>query len=82
MDILKINPKIEAIKKKKLDKLRKNRDNDKVKKGLHNLETAARENENLLPFIVESVRDYATIGEMTKALESVYNRYGKQSHAV
>jgi methylmalonyl-CoA mutase N-terminal domain/subunit len=83
VDILKINPKIEIIKKKKLDHLRTSRDNEKVAQGLDKLEKAARKGENLMPYIVRSVRDYATIGEMTKALQKVYSRYGRQnSHAI
>lgn len=79
VDILKINPQIEMIQKKKLDHLRKSRDNKKVSQGLSKLENAARTGENLMPYIVASVRDYATIGEMTNALQKIYTRYGKQS---
>ena len=79
VDLLKINPKIEIIQKKKLDHLRSSRDNKKVNKGLDKLENAARNNENVMPLIVQSVRDYATIGEMTSALEKVYSRYGRQN---
>src|SRR3989337_2629434 len=73
--IHKINPEIEAIKRERLKELRSKRDNDKVKVDLRRLEEAARGNENLMPFIVETVRDYATIGEMSMTLERVYGRY-------
>ncbi len=79
VDILKINPQIEMIQKKKLDHLRNSRDNKKVSQGLSKLENAARTGENLMPYIVASVRDYATIGEMTNALQKIYTRYGRQS---
>jgi methylmalonyl-CoA mutase N-terminal domain/subunit len=79
VDILKINPQIEMIQKKKLDHLRKSRDNKKVSQGLSKLENAARTGDNLMPYIVQSVRDYATIGEMTNALQKIYTRYGRQS---
>ena len=82
VDILKINPEIESIKKKKLKDLREKRDNKKVAHGLDELENAARNSENLMPYIVQAVRDYATIGEMTRALEKVYSRFGRQSQAV
>jgi methylmalonyl-CoA mutase N-terminal domain/subunit len=75
VEILKINPEIEAIKRERLKKLRAKRDNNKVKTDLGRLEEAARDGENLMPFIVEAVRDYATIGEMSAALEKVYGRY-------
>jgi methylmalonyl-CoA mutase, N-terminal domain len=75
VEIHKINPKIEAIKREKLKRLRGQRDGDKVRADLRRLEEAARSNENLVPHIVEAVRDYATIGEMSMTLEKVYGRY-------
>lgn len=75
VEILKIDPKIEEIKRERLKELRSRRDNDRVSADLKRLEEAARANENLMPYIVEAVRDYATIGEMSRALEKVYGRY-------
>lgn len=75
VEIHKINPQIEAIKRERLKRLRSQRDNEKVKADLRRLEEAARYNENLMPYIVEAVRDYATIGEMSITLEKVYGRY-------
>ena len=77
VELLKINPKIEEIKRQKLKTLREKRDNGRVNSDLKNLEEKARANENLMPYIVEAVRGYATIGEMTSALQNVYGRYGQ-----
>ncbi|MBI4228899.1 MAG: methylmalonyl-CoA mutase, partial [Deltaproteobacteria bacterium] len=77
VEIHKINPKIEKIKRQGLEALREKRDNGRVSSDLKNLEEKAIANENLMPYIVEAVRDYATIGEMTSALEKVYGRYGQ-----
>jgi methylmalonyl-CoA mutase N-terminal domain/subunit len=79
VEILKINPRIEAIKGERLKELRGKRQNDRVKAHLKRLEEASRANENLMPCIVEAVRDYATIGEMSNALEKVYGRFGRSS---
>jgi methylmalonyl-CoA mutase N-terminal domain/subunit len=81
VEILKIDPQIEVIKRERLKELRSKRDNGRVKADLKRLEEAARANENLMPYIVEAVRDYATIGEMTPALEKIYGRYGRSSKA-
>jgi methylmalonyl-CoA mutase N-terminal domain/subunit len=81
VELLKINPKIEEIKRKKLKTLREKRDSGSVNSDLHRLEEKARANENLMPYIVEAVRDYATIGEMTSALQNVYGRYGQSGGA-
>jgi len=77
VEILKINPQTEALKRERLKELRSKRDNDRVNADLKKLEEAARANENLMPYIVEAVRDYATIGEMSKAIEKVYGRFGR-----
>jgi methylmalonyl-CoA mutase N-terminal domain/subunit len=79
VEILEINPKIEKIKRQKLKTLREKRDNGRVNSDLKNLEEKAIANENLMPYIVEAVRGYATIGEMTCALQKVYGRYGQSS---
>lgn len=79
IEILKINPKIEEIKRQNLKTLREKRDNSRVSSDLKNIEEKAIANENLMPYIVEAVRRYATIGEMTSALEKVYGRYGRSS---
>jgi len=81
VEILKINPEIETIKRERLKELRNRRDNHRVNSDLKRLEEAARAGENLMPFIVEAVRDYATIGEMTRALERVYGRFGRSNKA-
>jgi methylmalonyl-CoA mutase N-terminal domain/subunit len=81
VEILKINPKIEEIKRQNLKTLREKRDNSRLSSDLKNLEEKAIANENLMPYIVEAVRGYATIGEMTAALEKVYSRYGQSSLA-
>jgi len=55
--------------------LKKKRNSKKVQTHLANLENAARENENLMPYIVEAVNEYCTIGEMISCLENVYGRF-------
>ncbi|MFV8282714.1 methylmalonyl-CoA mutase [Christiangramia marina] len=60
----------------RLEKIRSERDSDKVKNSLEKLTRAAKEeNANLLELAVEAARDRATLGEISDALESVYGRY-------
>jgi methylmalonyl-CoA mutase N-terminal domain/subunit len=60
----------------KLKKLRRDRDNDSVKKVLQRMQEAAKdEDANLMPHILEAVKAYATIGEMCDALRSVFGEY-------
>ena len=39
------------------------------------LESAARGTQNLMPYIVDAVRAYATLGEMCNLLRRVYGEY-------
>jgi methylmalonyl-CoA mutase N-terminal domain/subunit len=59
----------------KLEALRKTRNNDQVTRSLDALRTAARTTTNLVPPILDSVRAYATIGEMCDALRDVWGEY-------
>ncbi len=75
MPIQEIDPRLEKDQINRLSNLRKNRDNELVEKCLINLTKAAENNDNIMPYIVEAVRTYCTIGEMTSALEKVYGRF-------
>ncbi|MEE2702122.1 MAG: methylmalonyl-CoA mutase family protein [Thermodesulfobacteriota bacterium] len=73
--IQEIDPNLESNQIKRLRRLKKKRNSKKVQAHLANLENAARENENLMPYIVEAVNEYCTIGEMISCLENVYGRF-------
>ena len=73
--IQEIDPLLEKNQIEKLKNLKSKRDNGLVEKCLNELTKAAENNENVMPFIVNSVRAYCTIGEMTSALEKIYGRY-------
>ena len=75
MPIQEIDPMLEKDQVQRLNNLKNKRDNDLVDKCLSDLTKAAEKNVNIMPFIVESVRAYCTIGEMTSALEKIYGRY-------
>ena len=60
----------------RLEKLRAERNSEKVTSALEKLtKAAASENENLLALAVEAARERATLGEISDALEKVYGRY-------
>jgi len=74
--ILEIDEKVEKIQIERLQKLRRTRNNDKVKKYLDILyDKAKNTKENLMPHILNCVRVYTTIGEIRKTLEDVYSKY-------
>jgi methylmalonyl-CoA mutase N-terminal domain/subunit len=59
----------------KLAALRKSRSADAVSRSLDALRSAARTPQNLMPFILDAVRAYATVGEMCDALREVWGEY-------
>ncbi|GGW87681.1 methylmalonyl-CoA mutase [Salegentibacter mishustinae] len=60
----------------RLEKIRAERNTEKVKKALKDLtECAEKENGNLLSLAVEAARHRATLGEISDALEEVYGRH-------
>ncbi len=75
MPIQEIDPMLEKDQVQRLNSLKKKRDNKLVEKCLSELTNAAEKNINIMPFIVEAVRAYCTIGEMTSALEKIYGRF-------
>lgn len=74
-DILRIRPEVEQYQKKKLARVRKERDQGSVNKTLATLRKAAQGTENLVPPILEAVRVYATLGEISDTLREVFGEY-------
>jgi methylmalonyl-CoA mutase N-terminal domain/subunit len=58
-----------------LNRIRGERDNGKVKTALARLGADARAERNVMPAIMDAVKAYATVGEITGELASVYGRY-------
>ena len=74
-EILKVDPSIGEKQVKKLEQLRRTRDNTAVKSSLNELAQAAKANKNIVPYIYEAVNDYATLGEITNVLRKIYGEY-------
>jgi methylmalonyl-CoA mutase N-terminal domain/subunit len=73
--LLRIEPKIEKEQVARLQRLKRERDNRKVNATLEKLHDAADKNENLMPTIIEAVKAYVTLGEITEVLRKVYGEY-------
>ena len=74
-DILKVDPEVEMMQKGKLEKLKAERDNEKVEAKLEALRSAAKGDDNLMPFILDAVREYGTLGEICGVLRDVFGEY-------
>ncbi|MEO8073478.1 MAG: methylmalonyl-CoA mutase family protein [Acidobacteriota bacterium] len=73
--IMTIDEKIERGQIERLKVLREKRDGEKAENSLNNLEKAARNDENLLPKILEAVENYVTVGEISNKLRKVWGEY-------
>ena len=78
-EILKIDEAVGKIQMDKLNLLKKERNNDAVKERLEKLKKAAQGTENLMPYIIDAVREYTSIGEIMKTLEEVFGTYREDS---
>ncbi|MDR6786439.1 methylmalonyl-CoA mutase N-terminal domain/subunit [Pedobacter africanus] len=74
-DVFTIDESIRTIQTEKLDRLKAERDNDAVKNALQELERAARNTDNLMPFILCAVEAYATLGEIADVMRNVFGEY-------
>ncbi|MBT3187510.1 MAG: methylmalonyl-CoA mutase family protein [Anaerolineae bacterium] len=73
--ILKMDPEGYEKQKARLNDIRKTRDNEKVGKSLERLKKACEGTENTMPFILDSVREYATLGEIVNVMKDVFGGY-------
>jgi len=73
--ILKVNKEGERRHLERLNRVRRERDNHEVKRALHELHRAAKGNDNLMPYILDAVRAYATLGEICDTLREVFGTY-------
>ncbi len=59
----------------RLNRTRTERDNDRVKDTLRKVRADAEAGRNVMPSIIDAVKCYATVGELTHCLVEVYGRY-------
>jgi methylmalonyl-CoA mutase N-terminal domain/subunit len=75
LDILQIDETVARRQADRLKKLRAERSNDEVERRLKALRTAASGTENLMPYIFEGVKAYATLGEICDSMRAVFGIY-------
>jgi methylmalonyl-CoA mutase N-terminal domain/subunit len=73
--LLRIDPRVEKEQVAELQKLKRERDNRKVNETLEKLHNAAEKDENLMPKIIDAVKAYVTLGEITEVLRKIYGEY-------
>ena len=73
--LLEINAEGERHHLERLNRVRRERDNRELSRRLKALEKAAHGQENLMPYILEAVRAYATLGEVCDIFRNVFGEY-------
>ena len=73
--LLKVDPAVGEMQKQNLVDLKARRDNDAVKEKLVLLRKACEGTENVMPVILEAVKEYATLGEICGVMREVFGEY-------
>src|ERR671922_1746361 len=60
----------------RLKDFKSNRDKSRVDKALSQLQKAAEnDDDNLMPYIIDAVKNYSTLGEISSSMRTVFGRY-------
>ncbi len=74
-NLLRIDDEVETRQVERLNEVKKQRDNQAVKKALDELKKVAQGSDNLMPYILTAVKEYATLGEISDVLRDVFGEY-------
>jgi len=75
IETLKIDPEVERKQLERLKKIKAERDNAKVTDRLGKLKEAAEKNENVMPYLIDAVREYASLQEICDVFRNVYGTF-------
>jgi methylmalonyl-CoA mutase N-terminal domain/subunit len=74
-ETLEIGAQVETLQNTRLKEVRSRRNARAVNRALGELRSAAATTENLVPYLVAAVREYATVGEVSATLKDVFGVY-------
>jgi methylmalonyl-CoA mutase N-terminal domain/subunit len=75
VEVLKIDPELEAKQIARINQLKNDRDNKKVQEWLDRLGEACVNNVNVMPILIEAVKEYATLQECCDVYRKAFGRY-------
>lgn len=75
MAAFKIDDSIRQLQIDKLNELKRKRNTEIVKQNLQSIAEAAKDGSNLMPFVIEAVENYCTLGEIADVLRGVFGEY-------
>jgi len=77
--ILKISKNVESKQVLSIKKIKKKRNNKIIGLKLNNIEKACKNNDNLVPVIIDAVLEYATLGEIINSMKNVFGEWNESS---
>ena len=75
LEILYIDDSVEDLQKKAVRELRRTRDGKAVSSALHALRQACADGRNVMPPLIDAVKTYATVGEISDVMREVFATY-------
>jgi methylmalonyl-CoA mutase N-terminal domain/subunit len=75
VDIEEVSEQLQQTQRERVADLREERNGEAVEAALAALESAARGEENLMPYLVDAVKAYATTGEICDTMREVFGEY-------
>ncbi len=75
MEILKIDQKVERGQVERVRKIKRERNQAETREKLSRVHAAARNGENLMPHLIEAVKAYCTLGEISDVYRDVFGVY-------
>jgi methylmalonyl-CoA mutase N-terminal domain/subunit len=75
IEMLKIDERVEKEQLERLREVKRQRDGRKVIQTLNDLRTACRNDQNVMPYVIEAVKAYATEQEICDSYREVYGEY-------
>jgi methylmalonyl-CoA mutase N-terminal domain/subunit len=75
LEVMKIGPEIEKKQVRAVQAVRKKRNRRRWESSLKKMKETAGGEENLMPSLIEAVKAYATVGEISSALKEVFGEY-------
>jgi len=79
VELLEIDESVEKKQIERVTRLKRERDNEKVRQVLDKVCKVAEGEENIMPVLIEAVKAYATVGEISDALRDVVGEYKEPS---
>ncbi|KAB3532386.1 methylmalonyl-CoA mutase family protein [Alkaliphilus pronyensis] len=73
--LLRVDPTVGELQKQKINEIKAERNNKAVEEKLSKLKEAAYSDANLMPYIIDAVKEYATLGEVCGVLREVFGEY-------